>query len=133
MIASPLLAHCQCPPRPPEHPLPWTASSCRLACASGQSLLPLSLQERELTAVDLYCTQCVRTNITQRYAHTLYVKVYICEPAPLYSAHCNENLIYVFLFWELRGLSPNLHIHVSVSDIFPASAHIFPAAEQADR
>ncbi len=29
--------------------------------------------------------------------------------------HCNENPIYVFLFWELCGLSPNLHIHVSVS------------------
>jgi hypothetical protein len=42
--------------------------------------------------------------------------------------HCNENLIYVFLFWELRGLSPN----VSVSDllyIFPGSVHIIPAAE----
>jgi hypothetical protein len=28
--------------------------------------------------------------------------------------HCNENPMYVFLFWELRGLSPNFHIHVSV-------------------
>jgi hypothetical protein len=28
--------------------------------------------------------------------------------------HCNENPIYVFLFWELRGLSPN----VSVSDLY---------------
>ncbi len=26
--------------------------------------------------------------------------------------------IYVFLFWELRGISPNLHIHVSVSDLY---------------
>jgi hypothetical protein len=24
--------------------------------------------------------------------------------------HCNENPIYAFLFWELRGLSPNFHI-----------------------
>ncbi len=32
--------------------------------------------------------------------------------------HCNENPIYVFLFWELRGLSPNLHIHVSMSDLY---------------
>ncbi len=23
-----------------------------------------------------------------------------------------------FLFWELRGLSPNFHIHVSVSDLY---------------
>jgi hypothetical protein len=29
--------------------------------------------------------------------------------------HCNENPFYIFLFWELRGLSPNFHIHVSVS------------------
>jgi hypothetical protein len=32
--------------------------------------------------------------------------------------HCNENPIYVFLFWELRGLSPNFHSHVSVSDLY---------------
>jgi hypothetical protein len=32
--------------------------------------------------------------------------------------HCNENPIYVFLFWELRGLSPNFHIHVSVSNLY---------------
>ncbi len=33
--------------------------------------------------------------------------------------HCNENPIYLFLFWELcQGLSPNFHIHVSVSDLY---------------
>jgi hypothetical protein len=32
--------------------------------------------------------------------------------------HCKENPIYVFLFWELRGLSPNFNIHVSVSDSY---------------
>ncbi len=32
--------------------------------------------------------------------------------------HCNENPIYVFLYWELRGLSLNFHIHVSVSDLY---------------
>ncbi len=32
--------------------------------------------------------------------------------------YCNENPIYVFLFWELCGLSPNFHIHVSVSDLY---------------
>ena len=32
--------------------------------------------------------------------------------------HCKENPIYVFLFWELRGLSPNFHIHVSVRDLY---------------
>ena len=37
---------------------------------------------------------------------------------PPLDAHCNENPIYVFLFWELRGLSPNFHIHVYVSDLY---------------
>jgi hypothetical protein len=32
--------------------------------------------------------------------------------------HCNENPIYVFLFWKLRCLSPNFHIHVSVCEQF---------------
>jgi hypothetical protein len=32
--------------------------------------------------------------------------------------HCNENPVYVFLFWKLRGLSPNIHINVSVSDLY---------------
>ncbi len=32
--------------------------------------------------------------------------------------HCNENPIYVFLFWKLRGLSPNFHIHVSLIDLY---------------
>jgi hypothetical protein len=35
--------------------------------------------------------------------------------------HCNENTIYVFLFWKLRCLSPNFHIHVSV--IFRGLVH----------
>ncbi len=30
--------------------------------------------------------------------------------------HCNGNSVCIFLFWELLGLSPNFHIHVSVSD-----------------
>jgi hypothetical protein len=32
--------------------------------------------------------------------------------------HCKENPIYVFLFWELRALSPKFQIHVSVSDLY---------------
>jgi hypothetical protein len=32
--------------------------------------------------------------------------------------HCNVNPIYGFLFCELRGLSPNFHIHVSVIDLY---------------
>ncbi len=40
--------------------------------------------------------------------------------------HCNENPIYVFLFWELRGLSTNFHIHVSVSDLYMYIPRISP-------
>ncbi len=32
--------------------------------------------------------------------------------------HCNGNSTYIFLLWELRGLSPNFRIHVSVSDLY---------------
>ncbi len=41
--------------------------------------------------------------------------------------HCNENPIYVFPEKELRGLSPNFLIYVSVSDlnIPKISPHIF--------
>jgi hypothetical protein len=41
--------------------------------------------------------------------------------------HCNENPIYVSLFWELRGLSSNFHIHKSVSYLcIPTTGpHIF--------
>jgi hypothetical protein len=41
------------------------------------------------------------------------VAKYVVEQAKLTErdvVHCNGNLIYVFLFWELRGLSPNFHI-----------------------
>jgi hypothetical protein len=41
--------------------------------------------------------------------------------------HCNENPIYVFLFWKLRGISPNFHMHVSMSDLYVPriGPHIF--------
>ncbi len=32
--------------------------------------------------------------------------------------HYKEKSIYVFLFWENRGLSPIFDIHVSVSDLY---------------
>ncbi len=48
------------------------------------------------------------------------------EPA-VCTLHCNENPVYVFIFWELGGLSPHFHIHVSVSvlHIPRISPHIF--------
>jgi len=44
-----------------------------------------------------------------------------------FCVYCNEYPIYVFLFWELRGLSSNFHIYVSESDlyIYRIGPHIF--------
>ncbi len=41
--------------------------------------------------------------------------------------HCNENTIYVFLFWEVHRLSSNFNIHVSVIDLYipRIGPHIF--------
>ncbi len=36
----------------------------------------------------------------------------------LFELHCNGNSVYKFLIWELRSLSPNFHIHVSVSELY---------------
>jgi hypothetical protein len=44
--------------------------------------------------------------------------VYVSIVKGVGMVHCKENPIYVFLFWELCGLSPDFHIHVSVSDLY---------------
>jgi hypothetical protein len=51
-----------------------------------------------------------------------------------FDLHCNENPIYVSPEKELHGLSPNFHIHVSVSDLYipRIGPHIFLQAELAD-
>ncbi len=41
-----------------------------------------------------------------------------CFMVGLFWLHWNKNPIYAFLFWELRRLSPNIHIHVSVSNLY---------------
>ncbi len=46
------------------------------------------------------------------------VMVTVWTQESIYCTHCKGNPIYVFLFWELCGLSPNFHIHVSVSDLY---------------
>jgi hypothetical protein len=43
----------------------------------------------------------------------VFTKYYLPSQTPVAKTHCKENPIYVFLFWELGGLSPNFHIHVS--------------------
>jgi hypothetical protein len=52
------------------------------------------------------------TNLT----NILYVEPQQYEQ--ISAVDCNENPISVFLFWELRGLSSNFHIHMSVSDLY---------------
>ncbi len=43
------------------------------------------------------------------------IRRFVCG---ILQTHCKENPSYLFLFWELRGLSPNFQIHVSVSDLY---------------
>jgi hypothetical protein len=48
--------------------------------------------------------------------------------------HCNENPIYIFTGKELRGLSPNFHVHVCEWFIYSQDrSTYFPAAECTDR
>ncbi len=51
---------------------------------------------------------------------------FICTYTVSAAQHCKEYPNYVFLSWELRGLSPNFHIHMSVSDLYipRSSPHI---------
>ncbi len=47
--------------------------------------------------------------------------------------HCSGNPVYIFLFWELRGLSPiSTFMCLWAIYKFPRSVHIFPPAEKAD-
>ncbi len=49
-------------------------------------------------------------------------------------ATLHKNPIYVFPEKDLRGLSPNFHIHVSVNDLYiPGSVHIFSCSRIGDR
>jgi hypothetical protein len=42
-----------------------------------------------------------------------------CSPVITHQpSQCNEDPIYVLLFWEFLGLSPNFHIHVTVSNSY---------------
>ncbi len=65
--------------------------------------------------------------IVSRKYHTIYLKGQVTHShslvaltffSTLQKLHCNGNSVYIFLFWEQRGLSPNFHIHVSVSDLY---------------
>jgi hypothetical protein len=86
----------------------------------GQKVQVPSKKPPRLT---IMCFTCIKNNLphdrNQRYINSYKGTI---------SLHCNENPIYVFLYWELRGFSPNFYIHVSVLwaiYIFQRSVHIF--------
>jgi hypothetical protein len=63
-----------------------------------------------------YCRAVIKSlRGTLRHFASAYSKEFYRQYTIL---HCNDNPIYVFLFWELLSLSPNFHIHVSVSDLY---------------
>ncbi len=68
----------------------------------------------------LLCFLCYLFNLLQ--SPRLVSFVHQCVLFYLYHLllppHCKEIPIYVFLEKELRGLSPNFYIHVSVSDLY---------------
>ncbi len=53
--------------------------------------------------------------------------LFFCSITVCSALQQKSHLCTVFLFWELRGLSPDFHIHVSVSDLYilGISPHIF--------
>ncbi len=76
------------------------------------------------------------------------IKVAFCRPESVVNAsgtvsaklhrdsehlHCNENPICVFLFRELLGLSPNFHIHVSLSDFFSPRIGLYISSSRIGR
>jgi hypothetical protein len=58
------------------------------------------------------------SSLTQPVTYLLLFRRLCSRYRRLCILHCNENLINVFLFWELRGLSPNFYIHVFLSDLY---------------
>jgi hypothetical protein len=60
-------------------------------------------------------SQCL---VWGRFPHMWKYLVYMRNSYCCGMAYALQQKIYIFLFWELRGLSPNFHIHVSVSDLY---------------
>ncbi len=47
-----------------------------------------------------------------------WIEVQACTVYMYFGIHCKEDPIYVFSEMKLRGLVPNFHIYVSVSDLY---------------
>jgi hypothetical protein len=64
---------------------------------------------------------------------SIIVGLVIQYTLPPHRLHFNANHIYVFLFWEWRGLSPNFHIRVFEGFIYSQDRSTYsPAAELAN-
>ncbi len=88
----------RCPGAASAERRPWVASAERHLGAAAAELM---------------------TDVHQLWA-TAFLRIHksVCLLLHLLAFHCTENQIYVFPKTELRGLSPNSYIHVSVSDLY---------------
>ncbi len=86
---------------------PERSEGCRYSGVPSLTLAPLHMA---CASSDLWC-HCHPGPPSRRY---------FCLASYIYQKllHSNANPIYLFLFWELRGLSPCFHIHVYVSDLY---------------
>ncbi len=63
---------------------------------------------------DTCSKRCIRAWLTSRECFSKYV---LYSPLKVI-AHCNKNPVYLFPEKEFRGITPNFHIHVSVSNLY---------------
>jgi hypothetical protein len=89
------------------------------------SAVPVLMLESEAEPEDVLFIRGTAQRSTIRHSEKIFILFFNF-------VHCNEKPIYAFPKKELRGLSPNFHIHVSVSERFTYSldrSTYFPAAE----
>ncbi len=82
--------------------------------------------------------QKIKWDILRRNSKAImYLSLFTCKLDGYCTLHCKEMWIYVFPEKELRGLSPNFHIHESLSNLhiptFGPPMYFPYAAELADR
>jgi hypothetical protein len=98
---------------------------------------PASVNIYTLSSFTIYC---ITKSELRLFSKPVLISQYLTQLYTLFMVrpqlHCKEKPIYVFFFWGLRGLSPNFHIQVSVSDLYipRIGQHTYlPAEESADR